>query len=99
MFHNSYGTLVSTIKVDEKVPPNIVGHLLIRHFNNDWGDLCDEDAQQNRLHFEEKNGGTIHSVYKKAHEGETLWVITVGYGNDPKNPDMCNTTVLYPEEY
>ena len=99
MIHNSFGTLVSTAEVDRTVPPNIVGRLLIRHFTNDWGDLCDEDAQLNQASLEQKNGGRIHSVYKKAHEGETLWVITVGYGNDPKNPDMCNTTVLYPEDY
>lgn len=70
----------------------------IRHTNNDWGDLDPEDARLNREAVSRLNGSRVMSVYKDE-RGKTLWIITSGLGNDPSDPDMCNTVLLLPEEY
>ena len=60
---------------------------LFRHLSGDWGDLCEEDKQEN--HFSVKNGFRILSAYK-TFSGK-LWIIT--------EADRSATTFLLPEEY
>jgi hypothetical protein len=62
--------------------------LLSRHVTGDWGDLSDEDKQENELSV--KNGFRILSAYKVG-KGEKLWIIT--------EADRSVTTILLPEEY
>jgi hypothetical protein len=60
---------------------------LRRHLHGDWGDVCQEDADENA--FSVLNGFRIMSVYKLG--GEKLWLIT--------EADRSATTFLLPEEY
>jgi hypothetical protein len=78
--------------VNDKVVDNggvakFVWESLKRHAKGDWGDLCQEDKQENELSL--KEGFRILSAYE--HQGEKIWVIT--------EADRSATTVLFPEEY
>ena len=61
---------------------------LRRHVVGDWGDLCDEDRQENQLSLRE--GFRLLSSYRSG-SGVKFWVIT--------EADRSATTVLLPEEY
>ena len=61
--------------------------LLGRHQRGDWGDLDDEDKQENE--FSVKQGFRIFSAY--VFDTVKLWVIT--------EADRSATTILLPEEY
>jgi len=61
---------------------------LLRHQAGDWGDVCEEDRQENELSL--KKGFRLLSVYYTA-KGVKLWVIT--------EADRSATTILLPEEY
>lgn len=61
---------------------------LDRHVSGDWGDLDDEDKQENE--FSVRNGFRILSVYTTS-AGDRLYVIT--------EADRSVTTILLPEEY
>ncbi|MGH9683003.1 MAG: hypothetical protein ACRD4S_05270 [Candidatus Acidiferrales bacterium] len=61
---------------------------LSRHQRGDWGDLCDEDRQENQFSLE--RGFRILSEYHTS-AGEALYVIT--------EADRSVTTVLLPCEY
>jgi hypothetical protein len=62
--------------------------LLNRHVTGDWGDLCDEDKEENELSVEK--GFRIFSAYK-LQTGAKVWVITEW--------DRSATTILLPEDY
>lgn len=62
--------------------------LIVRHVTGDWGDLCQEDKEENELAV--KEGFRILSAYKLP-TGEKLWVIT--------EADRSATTILRPDEY
>lgn len=62
--------------------------LLGRHVIGDWGDLGEEDIQENELSIRE--GFRILSAYKLAN-GEKVWIIT--------EADRSATTILRPDEY
>ena len=62
--------------------------LLMRHVTGDWGDLEDEDKEENELSVQE--GFRILSAYK-LETGVKVWVITEW--------DRSVTTILLPEEY
>ena len=59
-----------------------------RHQAGDWGDVCDEDRQENELSL--KQGFRLLSVYHAAN-GTKFWIIT--------EADRSSTTVLLPEDY
>lgn len=62
--------------------------LLNRHARGDWGDVCDEDRQQNDLAA--ATGQRVLSNYQ-FENGLRIWVITEW--------DRSATTVLLPEDY
>ena len=62
--------------------------LLDRHVTGDWGDLCDEDKEENELSVEQ--GFRILSAYE-LNTGAKVWVIT--------EADRSATTILLPGEY
>jgi hypothetical protein len=61
---------------------------LARHVQGDWGDLCEEDRQENVLSLE--CGFRLLSRYNTS-AGEVLYVIT--------EADRSVTTILLPAEY
>ena len=58
-----------------------------RHLSGDWGDLGEEDKQEND--FSVRNGFRILSAYNTV--PDRLWIIT--------EADRSTTTLLTPEEY
>jgi len=65
-----------------------VNQSLRRHIYGDWGDVCDEDKQENELSL--KEGYRLLSAYET--QGlPKIWIIT--------EADRSATTVLFPEEY
>lgn len=59
-----------------------------RHQAGDWGDVSEEDRQENELSL--KEGFRLLSVYHAAN-GTKFWLIT--------EADRSATTVLLPEDY
>lgn len=83
------GALDALIR-NNRVPANY----LQRHFNGDWGDICEEDKCANEEAL--KTGARIMSVYFLPDES-ILWIIT-----DEVIDEMGHrqaTTLLLPEEY
>ena len=81
--------------------------LLARHLQNDWGDLCKDDAALNAMAL--TDGSRIMSVYRlvdaeklkatprsKRADLPTVWVITDGTNEDGKRE---YTTLLLPGDY
>jgi len=87
------GQLVMTRGVNDKVADDekfakFITESLKRHATCDWGDLCDEDKQENELSL--KAGLRLFSAYEK--EGmPKIWIIT--------EANRASTTILFPEEY
>lgn len=87
------GQLVWTRGVNDKVADDerfakFVTDSLKRHAKGDWGDMCDEDKQENELSL--KEGFRLFSAYEKKGLPK-IWVIT--------EADRSVTTILFPEEY
>ena len=61
---------------------------LRRHMSCDWGELSDDDIQENELSL--KKGFRLLSNYRTG-KGQQLWIIT--------EADRSATTVLTPAEY
>lgn len=61
---------------------------LDRHMNGDWGDVPEEDKQENE--FSVAHGLRILSAYTTS-AGEKIWIIT--------EADRSYTTLLLPREY
>ncbi len=61
---------------------------IARHITGDWGDLEDEDKQENELSVEQ--GFRILSAYK-LDDNTKIWIIT--------EADRSATTLLLPSEY
>ena len=61
---------------------------LRRHMSCDWGELSDDDVQENELSL--KKGFRLLSNYQTG-KGQQLWIIT--------EADRSATTVLLPSEY
>ena len=61
---------------------------LDRHVAGDWGELEDEDKQENE--FSVRNGFRILSAYTTS-AGDKIWIIT--------EADRSATTLLLPEDY
>ena len=61
---------------------------LRRHMSCDWGELSDDDVQENELSLQK--GFRLLSAYQTG-KGQKLWIIT--------EADRSATTVLLPSEY
>lgn len=61
---------------------------LRRHMSCDFGELADEDVQENELSLRE--GFRVLSAYRTV-KGQKLWIIT--------EADRSSTTILLPDEY
>jgi hypothetical protein len=61
---------------------------LSRHISGDWGNLCEEDSQQNELSLQ--HGCRLFSAYTTK-SSQKLWIITEW--------DRSATTLLLPCEY
>jgi hypothetical protein len=61
---------------------------LDRHVSGDWGDVPEEDKQENE--FSVEHGFRILSAYTTS-AGEKIWIIT--------EADRSYTTILLPSEY
>jgi len=62
---------------------------LRRHARGDWGDMCQEDKDENELALREGNL-RIFSAYE-SNGLPKIWIIT--------EADRSATTILFPEEY
>ncbi|MBZ5639221.1 MAG: hypothetical protein LAO51_10780 [Acidobacteriia bacterium] len=82
------GQTVITSNALERLTHGDVLGALRRHAAGDWGDVCEEDRQENELSLRE--GYRLLSVYHSA-AGEKFWIIT--------EADHSATTVLMPEDY
>ena len=87
------GRLLMTRGVNDLVAENeafakFVMSSLTRHRRGDWGNLTDEDKQENELSI--KDGYRLLSAYEA--EGlPKIWIIT--------EADRSATTILFPDEY
>lgn len=61
---------------------------LRRHMSADWGEISEDDAQENDLSVRE--GFRLLSAYRTV-KGEKIWIIT--------EADRSATTLLLPSEY
>ncbi len=82
------GTLLITSHAQEELDPADVFEAIQRHATGDWGELDQEDQQENALSFRE--GFRIFSAYT-GRNGVKFWVIT--------EADRSSTTVLLPDDY
>jgi len=86
------GRLVLTRGVNEEIADNglfakFVLDSIRRHARGDWGDMCQQDKNENELALNRGNL-RIFSAYKGLPK---IWIIT--------EADRSATTVLFPEEY
>ncbi len=77
------GALAALAKAEQT--PN---EFLDRHVTGDWGEVDEEDAQENE--FSLMNGLRLLSAYRTKLD-ERIWIIT--------EADRSVTTILLPEEY
>ena len=89
----SFGQLVFTRGVNDKIADDtpfakFVTESLGRHANGDWGDLSQEDKDENELSL--KEGFRLLSAYERDALPK-IWIIT--------EADRSVTTVLFPDEY
>ncbi len=82
------GRVVITRNAHARIPPEDVLCALGRHGRGDWGELEEEDREENELSL--KEGLRLLSSYI-ARNGLKFWVIT--------EADRSSTTVLLPEDY
>ena len=89
----SFGQLVFTRGVNDRVADDVqfakfVTESLGRHAKGDWGDLGQEDKQENE--FSLKEGFRLLSAYER-NGLPKIWIIT--------EADRSATTILFPDEY
>jgi hypothetical protein len=89
----SPGVIVMTRGVDELITKDeafaqFVSASLTRHLSGDWGDLSEQDRQENELSL--THNLRLLSAYK-ADNLPKIWIIT--------EADRSATTILFPDEY
>ena len=82
------GRTVATSNALSKLTPDDILHALARHQSGDWGDMSEDDQNENNLSLEK--GFRLFSVYH-AKTGVKFWIIT--------EADRSVTTILMPEDY
>jgi hypothetical protein len=79
---------VNDLVAEDEAFAKFVMSSLTRHRRGDWGNLTDEDKQENKLSL--KAGYRLLSAYES--EGlPKIWIIT--------EADRSATTILFPDEY
>ena len=81
------GWVVMTAHAAEQLDPQAIAEGLRRHASGDWGEVSEEDRQENELSL--IDGYRLLSVYGSG-EGR-FWIIT--------EADRSVTTVLMPDDY
>lgn len=84
----SLGRMVITQTALAVLATEDVPRALARHAQGDWGDLCEEDRQENERAL--LRGGRLFSAYHDAN-GVKFYIIT--------EADRSATTILLPEDY
>ena len=79
---------VNDLVVDDEVFAKFVMTSITRHRSGDWGNLTDEDIQENELSL--KEGYRLLSAYETGGLPK-IWIIT--------EADRSATTILFPDEY
>jgi hypothetical protein len=82
------GQLVATPNALSHLTQEDIATALSRHITGDWGQVCEEDREENELSL--RQGFRLLSVYRGAN-GTKFWIIT--------EADRSVTTVLLPEDY
>jgi len=82
------GQIVITHNAMHSLPADEVHAALQRHASGDWGDVDEEDRQENELSLRE--GFRLFSVYH-TRAGTKFWIIT--------EADRSSTCVLLPDDY
>ena len=85
----SPGRVVSTRGALEVFSQVEIGACLVRHLAGDWGDVGDEDRQNNEENLKTQN--MLMSIYRMGDVTKVLWIIT--------DPGWETTTALLPSEY
>ena len=84
------GLMVITANAQDQLHPADIPRCLARHLTGDWGELCDEDRQENQRALAQ--GSRLFSVYHDRNQRK-FYVITEGHA------ESRVTTVLLPEDY
>ena len=84
----SLGKTVITRAANEALNQEDVSTAMDKHSVGIWGNLCDEDKQQNNAAL--TNGDRIFSAYVDSNDTK-FWIIT--------EADRSCTTVLLPQDY
>jgi hypothetical protein len=82
------GRVVITPNAMERVPQEDILDALRRHARGDWGDLDDNDREENERSL--KEGFRLLSAYR-ASNGTKFWIIS--------EADRTVTSILLPEDY
>ena len=87
------GDIVCTAGVNSLMCENnrfrmFVHECLVRHMLGDWGNMCEEDQQENERAL--IDGSRLFSAYK-ADGLPKIWIIT--------EADRSSTCILFPDEY
>lgn len=84
----SLGAVVATQGAIAELPANEMQTALSRHHRGEWGEVCEEDRQENERSLRE--GLRLLSVFR-TRAGVKFYIIT--------EHDRSVTTVLLPDEY
>ena len=82
------GYIVITANAENQLNPDHIATALHRHAQGDWGDLCEEDRQQNEDAL--RQGSRLFSSFRLMGD-VTFWIIT--------EADRSVTTILLPNDY
>ncbi len=82
------GYIVMTANAENQLNPDHIATALHRHAQGDWGDLCDDDRQENERAL--RAGSRLFSAYRTM-AATPFWIIT--------EADRSVTTVLLPNDY
>lgn len=96
----AFGPVLTTRRINKELPAGLVRYLLSQHFANDWGELTEHDQLMNAETCT-AGEGRICSSYQRPEANSDIWIHSYVSSDpaDQANPDYCNTTVMFSEEY
>jgi len=101
---SSMGPISLTSTVDKWINENSetfneVRSNLLKFMDGDWGQIDTDDWSMNADTLKKKTpAGRLMASYALSN-GETMWIITDGYGMQDNGLDYCYTTILSPDDY